>query len=148
MKTSTKFFLGAVGFFAVIMLIIPSEETTDQTPVKKEIIQEPVQDVKYNKNDGALVKSFAYSLQAGLMCDDLKMRLDTENKIKDKIGTDTRQGTYNKDYMQGLNIALSDNEKGLLCKEAWSHFGCSGDIEANLLQQNPMTNPNAELCQY
>jgi len=77
------------------------------------------------------------------------MRVDTPSKVKDKIGikTDIAQSIYKKDYLFGINLASTD-EKGNLCKEAWLHFGCSGDIETNLLQENPFKIENPELCKY
>ena len=151
-ETKKKLIIGFVALAVLGMFLpdTPSQEVKKEEvkeTVKKEISKEQPKNT-YNESYGALVKSFAYSLQAGQLCDDLKMRLDTENKVKQKIGTDTRTGIYNKDYMVGINSAFADNEKGTLCKEAWLHFGCDGDIEANLLQANPFKIKNAKLCEY
>jgi len=154
MKSETKKYM-LIGFVALAVIggifgEKPKEEVIleeEKIPVKKEIVREPTK-VTYSEAHGALVKSFAYSLQAGQLCDNLKMRLDTEDKVKQKIRTDTRTGIYNKDYMIGINSAFADNEQGTLCNQAWANFGCGGDIEANLLQANPFKVKNAQLCEY
>jgi len=138
-----------VGFFALGILgsLLPQEQ---QTPVKKELIEPTAQKLEpdsHNESHGALVKSFGYALQASLLCDNLSMRVDTESKVKEKIGTDTAQSIYKEDYLFGVNSALAD-EKGNLCKEAWLHFGCNGDVEANLLQESPFKVQNPKLCKY
>lgn len=139
-----------VGFFALGILgnLLPQEQ---QIPVKKEMIEPSTQKskpVSHDKNHGTLVKSFGYALQASLLCDNLSMRLDTEDKIKEKINANTREGVYGEDYMFGFTTAITDDKKGVVCKEAWLHFGCNGDIEANLLQENPFKLQNPTLCKY
>jgi len=145
-----------IGFVVLLMIIgafaeeKPQEENTKKEikeSIKKEVKQEPAK-VTYNEIHGALVKSFSYSLQAGSICDNLNMRLDTEKKINDKIGTKARGGIYNKDSMIGITSAIRDDEEGILCEQAWLHFGCDGDIEAKLLQGNPFKLQNPMLCEY
>jgi len=149
MKKAILYFV--VGFFAlgIIGSFLPEEAKKDEVKVaiKKEIKQEPIK-VTYNEAHGALVKSFGYSLQAGMICDNLQLRLDTKEKIEKKIGTTTTQSIYGDDYMIGVNSALKDDEQGTLCEQAWLHFGCDGDIEAKLLQGNPFKLQNPLLCEY
>jgi hypothetical protein len=104
--------------------------------------------ITYNKNHASLVTSFAYALQAGMLCDNLKMRLDTREKIENYIGTTTTQSIYSQDYARGLNSAFEDNDKGILCEEAWKHFGCYGDVNPRLIQENPFKLSNPILCEY
>ena len=154
MTTDTKKKI-LIGFVALMVIggifgEKPQEEAKKEevkVTVKKEVKQAPLK-VTYNKAHSALVKSFGYALQAGMICDNLQLRLDTEDKVKQKIGTDTRTGIYKKDYMIGLNSAFADDEQGTLCKQAWIHFGCNGDIEPKLLQGNPFRMKNPLLCEY
>jgi len=88
----------------------------------------------YIPKHGNLVKNFGYALEAGLTCKDLQMRQDTEQKIIDEIGTYTKTGIYQSDFLQGVQKALEDEKIDILCQEAWDKFGCFGTEESNLLQ--------------
>jgi hypothetical protein len=84
-----------------------------------------------------------------MLCDDLKMRIDTEGKIETYVGEEIRgpQSKYNKDCMAGLNKAFEEETKGL-CSNAWRDYGCSGLDISKLLQENPSRNRNGVFCEY
>lgn len=96
-----------------------------------------------------LAFDFCYALQASMVCNDLKMRIDTEKKIEKKIGAKVRgpKSPYNSACMDGLNAEMEDenfadgNKK--LCKKAWALYGCKGTKVPKLLYQI-----NGDYCVY
>ena len=102
-----------------------------------------------NKEHGSLAQKFCYSLQAAMICNDLQMRLDTEDKIESFIGEKIRgpKSRYSDNCMKGLNQAFKDEKKGL-CDKAWEKYGCSGTDIPKLIQESPFGKPNGMLCEY
>lgn len=96
-----------------------------------------------------LTQKFCYALQASMLCDNLKMRIDTEGKITAEVGTKIRGpgSIYNNDCMDGLNQALEEENMGL-CTNAWKRYGCFGNDIPKLIQENRFRNRNAVLCEY
>ena len=88
-------------------------------------------------------------LQAALLCDNLKMRIDTESKVVKQVGQTIRGpgSPYNMDCLAGLNKAFEEEENGL-CESAWKDFGCSGAKIPRLIQENPFRLENVILCEY
>ena len=96
-----------------------------------------------------LIKGFCYALQASMSCDELKMRLDTEGKIEEKVGGKFRgsKSKYRGVCTSGLMKAYEEEGKGL-CRNAWEQYGCDGSVESKLIQQNPFKLKNPILCTY
>lgn len=101
------------------------------------------------KEPKKLVQEFCYALQAALICDNLKMRVDTESKIRKKVGGEFRgpNKPYNNDCTTGLMKAFDDENKGL-CSIAWEKYGCHGTDAARLIQENHFRIQNAKICSY
>jgi len=95
------------------------------------------------KENEHLVKSFCYSLQAASVCQNLQMRLDTEQKVKNKVGGEFRQS---ENCIAGLMQAIEES-KGL-CGIAWKKHGCSGTDIPRLIQENPFKIKNGKFCKY
>lgn len=91
--------------------------------------------------------NFCYALQASAQCEDLSMRLDTEQKVVGHLGMPIRDkdSPLNDDCTKGL---LKANQDQNLCQNAWRDFGCGGRVMPNLLQESPFRNKQAKLCQY
>ena len=125
---------GKYGFCIVIMVLGSTSVTS------------LAQDRSVNE---ALVFGFCYALQAAMVCDDISIRIDTEQKIERKAGGEIRgpASPYNKFCMGGLDAAFKDeniadgNKK--LCKKAWEFYGCSGTKIPKLLYQR-----NGAYCKY
>jgi hypothetical protein len=96
-----------------------------------------------------LAEDFCYALQASMLCDNLKMRIDTEGKVKEIIGVEIRGpgAPHNQACLQGLNKAFEE-EHGGLCSNVWRDFGCSGEKLSGLIQENPFKVKNAMLCEF
>lgn len=94
-----------------------------------------------------LAANFCYALQASAQCEGLTMRLDTEQKLAERLGMPIRDSgsPLNDDCTKGL---MKANEDKNLCRNAWRNFGCNGAVTAKLLQESPFGNNQAQLCQY
>ncbi len=109
----------------------------------------PSDSSKKNPKHSTSVRNFCYALQAGMSCDGLQMRIDTEDKIENLVGEPIRgpKSRYNDDCIAGLSLAHS--EKGAdLCSKAWLDFGCNGKTTPRLLQENSFKNRNGSFCSY
>ena len=78
-----------------------------------------------------LIFGFCYALDASGNCSDLSVRLDTEGMVRDMVGQDFRAARHAA-CLEGLGRAFSDREQGVLCQNAWAHYGCSGSRTAGL----------------
>lgn len=96
-----------------------------------------------------MAENFCYALQASMLCDNLKMRIDTEGKVKEVVGAEIRGpgSPHNQACLQGLSKAFEE-ENGGLCSNAWRDFGCSGKKLSGLIQENPFKVKNAMLCEF
>lgn len=81
-----------------------------------------------------LVSDFCYALQASAICQDLNMRLDTEDKVESLVGGKFRapDTPYTYVCMTAITRADSDESKGL-CRLAWQQYGCQGTKMPSLL---------------
>ncbi|MGE6780701.1 hypothetical protein ACQKFL_23980 [Vreelandella titanicae] len=85
---------------------------------------------------------FGYALQAAGICPELQVRIDTERKVDNKLGSSVRDGAQ---YMDGLYAAMDDSSNA--CHIAWQRYGCNGNTEPRLLQSSARAS-NPSLCQY
>lgn len=95
----------------------------------------------------AVAENFCFALQATSQCDNLQMRLDTEQKIETMVGTEIRgpKSPYRDACMAGIAKAFGDTR---ICETVWHEFGCYGTTQAGLIQQNPFTSSNPVLCKF
>lgn len=95
-------------------------------------------------------EEYCYALQASLLCDELKMRVDTQAKVEEKAGGLIRgpESAFKDGCMTGLMNAYADQDEGELCQNAWRKFGCDGTAESSLIQQNPRAFRFPVLCEY
>ena len=94
-----------------------------------------------------VAENFCYALQASAQCDNLSMRLDTEEKVNASIGVNIRSpnSPLKDNCNYGLAKAIDDKH---LCKNAWDKFGCDGTEMPNLIQENPFGNKNGKMCVF
>lgn len=105
---------------------------------------------KLDKNKIQLVKGFCYSLQASMVCDELGVRVDTEEKINKIVGSNIRDkdSPYSKYCLDGLQQVEKDGGSAGACDKAWQNYGCYGRKIPNLLQENPFKNRNGARCEF
>ncbi len=93
-----------------------------------------------------LVRHTCYAFQSSLLCDDLKMRVDTQHIVEKTVGSQFRGpgGKYSEDCKNGIEEALN----GVDCPTIWRDFGCDGGVVPNLIQQNPFRLTDPILCRF
>ena len=134
------------GLFLIFMgLVVYVGITTDKAELKKtpeKLASEP----SPNNSNTRLANQFGNALQGSLLCDNLQMRFDTENKINTQAGMEVR---LSDEYLEGTNQAIKEygTNKKRYCKKLWDEYGCNGSKIPNLIQQNPK-NKKAKLCTY
>jgi len=96
-----------------------------------------------------LVQGFCYALQASMLCNNLKMRIDTEGKIENQFGIKIRglDSPYYQFCLKGVSLAFEDEKHGL-CSKAWEKYGCYGNDIPRLIQENPFRKENGVFCEY
>jgi len=130
------------GLFLIFMgLVVYVGITTDKAELKK-TPEKPASE-PFNAE---LANQFGNALQGSLLCDNLQMRFDTENKINKQAGMEVR---LTNEYLAGTNQAVKEygTNKKRYCKKLWDEYGCNGSKIPNLIQQNPK-NKKAKLCTY
>lgn len=97
-----------------------------------------------------LVKGFCYSLQASLVCKDLSVRMDTEDKIDKIVGSNIRDkdSPYSKYCSDGMQQVDKDGGSARACDKAWQSYGCHGKKIPTLVQENTFTNKNGIRCEF
>lgn len=97
--------------------------------------------------DDALIRDFCYTLQVGLLCDNLRTHAQTESRIERHLGSGLRQTPACRD---GLAAAFDDEEAhpSGFCDAAWQHFGCNGRERQGLLMENPFRISDPILCEF
>ncbi|MFQ2218346.1 hypothetical protein ACK32O_05835 [Aeromonas enteropelogenes] len=97
------------------------------------------------------VKGFCYAEQAGLLCDGLKMRIDTADKFYKSIGYAPQKGIQAPEFndcSDAFDAAIADEKKGL-CKKAEALYGCNGSEIKGLLTGWPTaTNTAPKQCAF
>ena len=96
-----------------------------------------------------LVYAYCYVLQASETCDNVDVKMDTEEKIEKQVGGKFREQKtpYSDECLAGMIKAVKDEGKGL-CTTAWEKYGCHGSEIPRLLQENPFKNRNGVFCKY
>lgn len=94
-----------------------------------------------------LIKDFCFSLQASMICDDLRTHMQTESRIEAIVGGSFRSHPA---CMAGLMEAFEEEESDpvMLCENTWRRFGCNGVERAGLVMQNPFSLDKPTLCEF
>ena len=90
--------------------------------------------------------SGSYYLSASDLCDNLSMRVDTEEKLEKKLGIkDVREPMQS--YYNGTQRAIKNEHNGL-CRDIWEKYGCYGSEIPRLIQESLFRVKNPVLCEF
>lgn len=121
-------------------------EMAASLPIHTETASVPV--FEPSKENKQIAENFCYAVHAVGNCNDLIMRMDTQEKVENMIN-DANLGTPKSPYsdacLSGLVQAQEDKN---LCSNAWKRFGCGGNTMPNLIQQSSSSNANPILCKF
>jgi hypothetical protein len=95
-----------------------------------------------------ITTDFCTAMQAGGVCGEFDMRVDTEKALESKFGYKVR-GEPGTDVGGTCMKALIDFKGSRAdCKRAWEDYGCQGQKHARLLQQSHLAGGGRILCKY
>lgn len=141
-------FLGVFSVVLIYSYIKDHSNSKELTPKKVNDIPEKIAYLTVEESK-KLVYDFCYSVQAAALCDDLSIKIGTEEKVTLQVGGEFRSPNqkYSQECKSGL-WAANDEKQSLVCNIAWKKYGCYGNEEPRLIQQNPFTNKNGVFCSY
>ncbi|WP_372425035.1 hypothetical protein [Salinarimonas chemoclinalis] len=94
-----------------------------------------------------LTVQYCTAFQAGMLCNRLKWRGDTETAFMAKHGFAPR-GYPPQHEVTRVCISAMVGVEPENCEDAWRRFGCSGTEHARLIQENAATVADPILCRY
>jgi len=122
----------------------PLLDNENKQEVKKEIVMK--EKIHYKQNTPQMAEQFGYVLQGSMICDNLIMRVDTEEKLRKRLGVkDVRKPSLS--HLNGIERAIKNEHNGL-CRDIWEKYGCYGSEIPRLIQESPFRVKNPVLCEF